>query len=247
MGVLTSRIEGREALDQCLSDLKRDDSNDREITESSEVAKKEANISDLCEKMKRCRQEGNYAALLHIEKVFIEQDLNRCLGKTPANNADIAQAWKSHGDFFKGIQAFDKLHERPHDYNKSIDTYETMDKDGLPKDAFRQYIASQKAKLENLHRAPILDIGNKDIYQNRIMNLELTTDYYKIVQKEVGEVREETEYGVTIAESDKNYKASLAEARRDKATLFATEKPGLDKVAIQDSIKAVIQADKAKP
>jgi hypothetical protein len=116
------------------------------------------------------------------EEAFVEQEFQFCNEQDTQARSSLAQALQSFNDAFLSLEAVEdaagyKVADKtwPHNSKSRIQ--------GFPKDAFHQACTAHRTRLNNVLRAPGINMIEKAVLQQRAVNMTAAQSAYIAKQK----------------------------------------------------------------
>jgi hypothetical protein len=122
--------------------------------------------------------------ILLAESAFVTQEFQLCEKADTYSINSLSKAIADFNDAFLAIKALDELDCKVVDcFFPHKDKYRV--KEGFPKDAFHLACDSHKTRLQNILRAPGIDLIEKSLLKQRLANLPVAQKRYIEKQKSV--------------------------------------------------------------
>ena len=127
---------------------------------------------------------GDPQAILAAEEAFVEQELRYCSDDDIYSRSSLTQALQSFEDAFLCFESVEdhtgyKIAEKtwPHTPKYRVKNY--------PKDAFHLACISHRTRLQNVLRAPGINMLEKTVLEQRVSNMTSAQAAYLVKQKDV--------------------------------------------------------------
>lgn len=156
----------------------------KDALESSDIGQTYSeNVQELCDFLREIRQSGDFEAMLRAETALMAKDIEKALSREPRIALEMQRIDMAEGQLVKGQKCYDQL-------IKDIDTYRTYEyyskkaSDGYPRDACREFLNSQCARMRDILKRP----ENKEqvaILEARHANLKEMEKFYRVLQKKL--------------------------------------------------------------
>jgi len=143
----------------------------------------ERGIAGSLELFQQAHESANPQVILLSELIFLQQELQFCHETDTITQSSLTQAIQSFEDALRCL----KVIENSSEYQSAEATYPTASKyriHGFPKDALHIACISHKTRLQNILRTPGMNIIEKTLLQQRILNMAAAQRSY--VQKQRG-------------------------------------------------------------
>jgi len=144
----------------------------------------EKGIAEASEVFSQALSSNNPQTILAVEEAFVEQELKYCSDNDIYSRGSLTQALQSFEDAFlcyesvedhAGYKAADKTW--PHTPKYRVKNY--------PKDAFHLACVSHRTRLQNVLRAPGINMIEKTVLEQRAVNMTSAQAAYTVKQREV--------------------------------------------------------------
>jgi hypothetical protein len=122
--------------------------------------------------------------IILAEHVFLTEDLRFCDPLDTTTNSSLTQAIASFDDALLALEAV----QDPVLYRGAEKTYLHSSKyrvHGMPKDAFHNACISHTTRLNNILRTPGMNMTEKSLYRQRMLNIKSVQNVYLGKQKTV--------------------------------------------------------------
>ena len=142
----------------------------------------ERGISGSLDSFQTAQVSADPQTIVLSELVFLQQELQFCHETDTITKSSLTQAIQSFEDALRCL----KIVENPSAYQSAEATYPTAPKlrvQGYPKDAFHLACASHRTRLQNVLRAPGINMTEKAMLQQRKDNMSAAQSAYKAKQK----------------------------------------------------------------
>jgi hypothetical protein len=143
----------------------------------------EEGIDEAAEAFSLALSTGNPKTILATEEAFIEQELKYCSEEDIYSRGSLIQALQSFEDAFLCFESV----EDPAGYKAADKTWPHSPKyriKSFPKDAFHLACISHRTRLQNVLRAPGINMIEKSVLEQRATNMTSAQAAYMGKQKE---------------------------------------------------------------
>ena len=130
----------------------------------------EKGISGALESFQKAHTSAEPQVIILAELIFLQQELRFCHETDAITQSSLTQAVQSFEDALRCL----KIVENPNAYRFAEATHPTAPKyriKGFPKDAFHLACLSHRTRLQNILRAPGINITEKAALQQRVDNM----------------------------------------------------------------------------
>jgi hypothetical protein len=119
---------------------------------------------------------GDPEIIALVEEVFLQQELRFCNEQDTNAHNSLTQALQDFGDAFLSLEAVEdagyKIADKTYPHNQKCRYL------GFPKDAFHQCCIAHRTRLQNVLRAPGINMTEKAVLQQRIVNMKTAQAAY---------------------------------------------------------------------
>jgi hypothetical protein len=142
----------------------------------------EEGISGAFASFQKAHTSAEPEVIVLAELIFLQQELRFCHEADAITRSSLTQAIQSFEDALRCL----KIVENKSAYRSSEATYPTAPKyriQGFPKDAFHLACISHRTRLQNVLRAPGINMTEKAVLQQRIENMSAAQGSYTQKQR----------------------------------------------------------------
>lgn len=149
------------------------------VAEGKAFQKSEDVHYELASKLNQLRNEKNINDIVTVEKLYLMHAQKSANSK--GERSSLNEGLRRIGEAEQSLAAV----QNKDTYRVRLQTasLKELDKEGLPRDSFRQFINSQITSIRNQERSP-LSKAEKAVLEARISNLRAANEIYKGMQRE---------------------------------------------------------------
>lgn len=167
-------LSEQEAINQIVASYEAKSS----LRESKINQRTEIHYYECANAIAKLREEKNIDSILRTEKFYLT------IGKEVATSkneiSSLNEGLRRVGEAEQSLDAV--RNKKTYSVRLQTSSLKELDKEGLPRDSFRQFVNSQITSIRNQERAP-LSKGEKAVLEARISNLRAANEIYKGLQR----------------------------------------------------------------
>lgn len=148
------------------------------LRESTINQRTEQHYYECAKALAKLREEKNIDSILRTEKFYIIKGKEVATSKNEISS--LNEGMRRVGEAEQSLTAV--RNKETYSVRLQTASLKELDKEGLPRDSFRQFVNSQITSIRNQERSP-LSQGEKTVLEARISNLRAANEIYKGLQR----------------------------------------------------------------